>query len=76
MKPEAVWQIEAGAALTGADIANAMVRHAKLMERMRRFQEQYEFLLCAVNQVPPFDADDRLAEGRSTAWRWTTTSPG
>ena len=23
---------------------------------MRRFQEQYEFLLCAVNQVPPFDA--------------------
>jgi amidase len=27
------------------------------MERMRRFQEKYEFLLCAVNQVPPFDAN-------------------
>jgi amidase len=26
------------------------------MERMRRFQERYEFMLCAVNQVPPFDA--------------------
>ena len=26
------------------------------MERMRRFQEQYEFMLCAVNQTPPFDA--------------------
>ena len=26
------------------------------MERMRRFQEKHEFMLCAVNQVPPFDA--------------------
>ena len=33
-----------------------MVQHGELMERMRRFQEKYEFLLCAVNQVPPFDA--------------------
>ena len=23
---------------------------------MREFQEKYEFMLCAVNQVPPFDA--------------------
>jgi amidase len=23
---------------------------------MRRFQERFEFLICAVNQVPPFDA--------------------
>ncbi len=23
---------------------------------MRRFEEKYEFLLCAVNQIPPFDA--------------------
>jgi amidase len=26
------------------------------MERMRQFQETYEFLLCAVNQLPPFEA--------------------
>ena len=25
-------------------------------ERMRVFQQKYEFLICAVNQVPPFDA--------------------
>ena len=56
MKPEAVWQIEAGRDLTGADIAKAMSLHGELMQRMRRFQEKYEFLICAVNQVPPFDA--------------------
>jgi amidase len=56
MKPEAVWQIEAGRGYSGADIAQAMARRGELMERMRRFQEQFEFLICAVNQVPPFDA--------------------
>ena len=56
MKPEAVWQIELGKSLSGADVANAMVRHGELMQRMHVFQEKYEFLLCAVNQVPPFDA--------------------
>jgi amidase len=56
MKPEAAWQIEAGSKLSGADIANAMARHGELMEHMRLFQEKYEFLVCAVNQVPPFDA--------------------
>ncbi|MGH7793766.1 MAG: amidase [Candidatus Binatia bacterium] len=56
MKAEAVWQIELGARLSGGDIANAMARQGELMERMRRFHEKYEFFLCAVNQVPPFDA--------------------
>jgi amidase len=57
MKPEAIWQIEAGRDLTGSDVASAMARHGELMERFRRFLSRYEFLACAVNQVPPFDAD-------------------
>ena len=56
MKDEAVWQIEAGRELSGSDVAEAMARHGELMENFRRFLEQYEFLICAVNQVPPFDA--------------------
>jgi amidase len=56
MKPEAIWQIEAGARITSADVARAMARHGEILERMRRFQEKYEFLACAVSQVPPFDA--------------------
>jgi amidase len=55
LKPEAIGEIEGGLALTSADLARAMVQHGQLMERMRRFQEKYEFMLCAVNQVPPFD---------------------
>lgn len=56
MKEEAVWQIESGSRYSGAEVAQAMNRHGELMERMRRFQDEYEFLVCAVNQLPPFDA--------------------
>ncbi len=56
LKPDAVAEIEAGRAVTNAELARAMLMHSALMERMRKFQETYEFTLCAVNQVPPFDA--------------------
>jgi len=56
MKPEVIWELEFGSTLTAAQIAGALVEHGAIMERMRRFQERYEFMLCAVNQVPPFDA--------------------
>jgi amidase len=56
LKPEAIGEIEAGLAVTGADVARAMIQHGELMDRVRRFQEKYEFTVCAVNQVPPFDA--------------------
>ncbi|MEO8679678.1 MAG: amidase [Vicinamibacterales bacterium] len=56
MKPEAIAEIERGLTLTGAQVAAAMMRHAELLERVRLFQEQYEFILCTVSQLPPFDA--------------------
>jgi amidase len=56
LKPEAIGEIEAGLAVTSADVARAMIKHGEVMERMRQFQEKYEFMLCAVNQLPPFDA--------------------
>jgi amidase len=57
MKPEAIWDIERGARVSGEDVARALMQQGQLMERIRLFQERYEFLVCAVNQVPPFDAD-------------------
>jgi amidase len=57
MKPEAIWQIESGSKLSGSDVAKAMAQHGELMQRMRLFQEKHEFLVCAVNQLPPFDAN-------------------
>ena len=56
LKPEAIKEVETGLAISGADLARALVMHGELLERMRVFQETYPFLVCAVNQVPPFDA--------------------
>lgn len=56
LKPEAVKEIEDGARLSGAQVAAAMVHHGQLMERMRRFQERFPFMVSTVTQVLPFDA--------------------
>ena len=56
LKPEAVAEIEAGLALKSTDVAQAMVQHGQLLERMRQFQENYQFILCTVSQLPPFEA--------------------
>ena len=61
-KPDAVWDIESGAHLTGEDVGRALMQQGQLIERMRAFQEKYRFLVCAVNQVPPFDARRAVAE--------------
>jgi amidase len=57
-KPEALWDIESGAHLTGEQVGRALIRQGQLIDRMRAFQEKYEFLVCAVNQLPPFAADE------------------
>jgi amidase len=56
LKREAEEEIEAGSRVSGPELATAMIRHSALLERMRRFEERYHFFVCAVNQVPPFDA--------------------
>jgi amidase len=60
LKMEMIQEIEAGARLSMEQISKAMLRHAELIEGMRKFQNAYEFIVCAVNQVPPFDA----------SWHW------
>lgn len=78
-KDDAIWDIESGARLSGEDIGRALVQQGQLIERMRRFHERYEFLVCAVNQVPPFDATlpwpkmiDGVAMETYVAWMKTT----
>lgn len=88
MKPEAVWQIEAGRQLSGAEVAKAMAVHGDLLQRVRQFFEKYDFLVCAVNQVPPFDAaidwpkevagvkmENYLTWMKSAYWITTTFGP-
>ncbi len=88
IKPEAIWDIEAGAKLSGADVARVIMKHGALLERVRVFQEKYQFLVCAVNQVPPFAAnldwpksidgvamDNYVAWMKSAYWISTTCRP-
>lgn len=88
LKPEAQSEIEAGARLTGEDVWRAMEAQAQLLERMRIFQEKYRFMVCAVNQVPPFDASEHWPKSidgvamehyiswmKSTYWVSTTCRP-
>jgi len=56
MKPEAVQEIEAGSRVTATALGAAMARHAEILERVRVFEDRFTFTICAVNQVPPFDA--------------------
>jgi len=55
MKDTVIWNIEEGQNLTGPQIGRAEVKHTELFHRVREFMETYEYLICPVNQVPPFD---------------------
>ena len=57
LKDTVVWNIEAGRALGGPQLADAERKRAALYHRVRRFMDEYEFLLLPVSQVTPFDVD-------------------
>ena len=57
MKDTIIWNIEAGAKLSGADVGRAQVKCTELYEAMRLFMQKYEFLLLPVSQTPPFSVD-------------------
>ena len=88
IKPEAQWDIEQGQHVSGEALAAALMSQGQLMERMRAFFAKYAFLLCAVNQVPPFEAsepwptaidgvpmENYVAWMKSTYWISATCSP-
>jgi amidase len=55
VKQTVIWNVEEGAKLSGPDIGRAEKLRAQIFERMHEFMGQYEFIVCPVNQVPPFD---------------------
>lgn len=62
LKPEVVWNIEKGLALTGAEIARAEAQRGEMFRRMRRFFETYDLLLCPATIVPPFPVEQRYVK--------------
>jgi amidase len=54
LKDDVIWNIEQGRKLTPEKIARAAALRTELFHRMRSFLEKYDFLLCPVNQLPPY----------------------
>jgi amidase len=57
LKDTIQWEIERGSKITGADLARAELLRAAAWDRMRVFQETYEYFIAPTTQVPPFDID-------------------
>ena len=51
------WNVEYGLNLSVADIASAEQVRSEVFQRMYDFFQDYDFLICPVNQVPPFDVE-------------------
>ena len=59
MKDTVIWDTEAGQNITGPQLARIETKRTELYHRVRAFMETHEFMICPVNQVPPFDATQR-----------------
>ena len=57
IKDTVIWNLEAGFALTGPQIARAEIDRTTLYQRVRRFMERHDFMIFPVSQVPPFDVN-------------------
>jgi amidase len=62
LKPEVIWNIEKGLALTGDDIARAEAQRNQLFHRMNEFLHNYDALLCPATIVPPFPVEERYVK--------------
>ena len=60
LKPEVIWNIEKGMALSGLDIAKAEAQRGALFHRMQEFLNQYDALLCPATILPPFPVEQRF----------------
>ena len=63
LKEDLIWNIEHGLALSPQDIARAELERGALINRVARFFDDYDLLVCPTVLAPPFDVDTRyLAE--------------
>ncbi|HLJ62668.1 MAG TPA: amidase family protein, partial [Stellaceae bacterium] len=62
IKPDVIWNIEAGLEQDGAAVGRALRERVALYGRMVDFFETYDLLLTPAVIVPPFDIDQRYVE--------------
>jgi len=57
LKDTVQWNVEEGLRLKPEQVARATELRSQLFHRMRAFLDQYDFLVCPVNQLPPYSVD-------------------
>lgn len=57
LKQTVIWNIEEGQRLSGSQVARAERKRTELFARMRAFFERWDYLVCPVAQVLPFDVN-------------------
>lgn len=62
LKPDVIWNIEKGMALTADEIAAAEIARAALLARCCDFFEEFDLLVCPAAIVPPFPVAQRYVE--------------
>lgn len=62
LKPEVVWNIEKGLALTMEEIAAAELARGRLYHRVEQFFETYDLVLSPATIVPPYPVEHRYVE--------------
>ena len=75
LKPEALWEVDQAASLTGAQVLAASARRTEFFQQMLAHFERHDFLALPSAQVWPFDVRERWPaqiEGRAmdTYHRW------
>lgn len=59
LKPDVIWNIERGFAVTGAEMAEATAIRARMAKSHAAFFETYDLLIAPATIVPPFAVEDR-----------------
>ena len=62
LKPEIVWNIEKGLALTSEEIIRATTERSKIYARAVEFFDNYDLLLSPATVVPPYPVEQRFVE--------------
>jgi amidase len=62
LKPEVIWNIEQGLALTADDLVKAEHQRAAMLQRGLEFFNTYDLLLCPATIVPPYPIENRYVE--------------
>ena len=55
VKDTVIWEVERGSRLSSEDVARGLALRSRAWDRMRVFQEKYEYFIAPTTQVLPFD---------------------